>query len=111
MLKTVSANGSMRVTDLAACANLDASTVSRHVTQLHRAGLIERTPDPVDRRAQRVKLSEGGRQALTAAQQARLALVEQSLEGWDPQDLEHLDRLLTRFVADIDTLTKELENR
>lgn len=111
MLKTVSANGSMRVTDLAACANLDASTVSRHVTQLHRAGLIERTPDPVDRRAQRVKLSEGGRQALTAAQQARLALVEQSLEGWDPQDLEHLDRLLTRFVADIDTLTKELENK
>ena len=111
MLKTVGANWSMRVTDLAACANLDASTVSRHVTQLHRAGLIERTPDPVDRRAQRVKLSEGGRQALTAAQQARLALVEQSLEGWDPQDLEHLDRLLTRFVADIDTLTKELENR
>jgi DNA-binding MarR family transcriptional regulator len=111
MLKTVGANGSMRVTDLAACANLDASTVSRHVTQLHRAGLIERTPDPVDRRAQRVKLSEGGQQALTAAQQARLALVEQSLEGWDPQDLEHLDRLLTRFVADIDTLTKELENR
>ena len=60
LLKTLATSGPLRVTDLAVCANLDVSTVSRHVAQLHSAGLIERTPDPVDGRAQRVKLSAPG---------------------------------------------------
>ncbi len=111
MLKTIGANGSIRVTDLAACVNLDTSTVSRHVAQLHRNGLIERASDPVDRRAQRVKLSSLGEKQLTAAVQARLALLERSLDGWAPDDLEQLDRLLTRFVGDIDNLTNNSENK
>ena len=109
MLKTIHANGSMRVTDLAALANLDTSTVSRHVAHLHRVGLIERTPDPDDRRAQRVRLSEEGATKLATAFNGRRALLERSLDGWAPEDLEQLDRLLTRFVGDVDTLTEDLE--
>jgi DNA-binding MarR family transcriptional regulator len=109
MLKTINAHGSMRVTDLAALANLDTSTVSRHVAHLHRTGLIERTPDPDDRRAQRVRLSDEGATQLAAAFNSRRALLERSLDGWAPEDLEQLDRLLTRFVGDLDTLTEDLE--
>ena len=68
--------------------------------------MIDRAPDPVDRRAQRVKLSSAGQQALTAALQTRRALLERSLDGWTPADLEQLDHLLTRFVGDIDTFTE-----
>jgi hypothetical protein len=32
------------------------------------------------------------------------------LDSWAPEDLEQLDRLLTRFVGDIDRLTKDSEN-
>ncbi len=109
LLKTVGTSGTIRVTDLAVYCNLDVSTVSRHLAQLHKAGMIDRAPDPVDRRAQRVKLSSAGQQALTAALQTRRALLERSLEGWAPADLEHLDHLLTRFVGDIDTFTENLE--
>jgi DNA-binding MarR family transcriptional regulator len=109
MLKTIHAHGSMRVTDLAALANLDTSTVSRHVAHLHRVGLIERTPDPDDRRAQRVRLSDEGGTQLATAFNGRRALLERSLDGWAPEDLEQLDRLLTRFVGDVDTLTEDLE--
>jgi DNA-binding MarR family transcriptional regulator len=109
LLKTVGTSGTIRVTDLAAYCNLDVSTVSRHLAQLHKAGMIDRAPDPVDRRAQRVKLSSAGQAALTAALQARRALLERSLEGWAPADLEQLDHLLTRFVGDIDTFTENLE--
>ena len=35
LLKALAASGPLRVTDLAVWANLDASTVSRHVAQLH----------------------------------------------------------------------------
>jgi DNA-binding MarR family transcriptional regulator len=109
LLKTVGISGTIRVTDLAATCNLDVSTVSRHVAQLDKAGMIERAPDPDDRRAQRVKLSSAGHDALTAALRARRVLLERSLENWAPSDLEQLDQLLTRLVGDIDTLTENLE--
>ena len=109
LLKSLSASGPLRVTDLAVCANLDASTVSRHVAQLHSAGLIERTPDPVDGRAQRVKLSDAGADRIEAALRVRRALLEKSLESWDPRDLDQLDRLLTRFAADVEALTQTME--
>lgn len=109
LLKTVSINDSMRVTDLASSANLDISTVSRHVAQLHRAGLIERTPDPDDRRAQRVRLSAAGQESLERAVVARTALLARSLEAWSQADLEELDRLVTRFVTDVENLSQDLE--
>lgn len=109
LLRTLSASGTLRVTDLAVCANLDASTVSRHVAQLHSAGLIERTPDPVDGRAQRVKLSAAGADRIETALRARRALLEKALELWDPRDLDQLDRLLTRFAADVEALTQTME--
>ena len=109
LLKSLSASGPLRVTDLAVCANLDASTVSRHVAQLHSAGLIERTPDPVDGRAHRVKLSDAGADRIEAALRVRRVLLEKSLESWDPRDLDQLDRLLTRFAADVEALTQTME--
>ena len=109
LLKTIAANGSMRVTDIAQHANLDVSTVSRHVAQMHKTGLIERTPDPDDRRAQRVGMTDTGQQKLTADLQARTTLLERSLETWSQEDLEQLDRAMTRFIADIENLTENLE--
>jgi DNA-binding MarR family transcriptional regulator len=109
LLKALATSGPLRVTDLAACANLDASTVSRHVAQLDSAGLIERTQDPVDGRAQRVKLSPPGAQKIEAALRSRRSLLEKCLESWEARDLEELDRLLTRFAADVEALTQKVE--
>ena len=109
LLKTLATSGPLRVTDLAGCANLDASTVSRHVAQLHSAGLIERAPDPVDGRAQRVKLSDAGSARINAALRSRRELLEKCLESWDPGDLSELDLLLTRFAADVEALTQTME--
>jgi DNA-binding MarR family transcriptional regulator len=109
LLKTLAASGPQRVTDLATCAGLDVSTVSRHVAQLHSTGLIERTPDPADGRAQRVKLSAAGVERLDGALSSRRSLLERCLESWDPRDLEELDRLLTRFAADVEALTQSME--
>ncbi|MET0694465.1 MAG: MarR family transcriptional regulator [Propionibacteriaceae bacterium] len=102
LLKGLATTDAMRVTDLAAMANLDASTVSRHVQQLHRTGLIERTPDPDDGRAHRVALSTEGRALLNKSLVHRRELLSQSLEGWDAQDIEAFDTLLNRFVRNIE---------
>lgn len=110
LLKHVDANASLRLTDLAACASLDVSTVSRHVAHLHGQGLLERSPDPGDKRAQRVTLSPLGRQRLSEAIARRHALLSRSLAGWEPADIEQLDRLLDRFVSDLENLSSETEN-
>jgi DNA-binding MarR family transcriptional regulator len=109
LLKSLATSGPQRVTDLAICAGLDASTVSRHVAQLHSAGLIERTPDPADGRAQRVELSTAGIARIDAALSSRRALLEKCLKSWAYRDLEELDRLLTRFAADVEALTQTME--
>ena len=109
LLKTLATSGPQRATDLAVCAGLDVSTVSRHIAQLHSAGLIERTPDPADGRAQRVKLSAAGSARIDDALSSRRALLEKCLESWELRDLEELDRLLTRFAADVEALTQTME--
>ena len=98
-----------RVTELAGCANLDASTVSRHITQLDRTGIVERIPDPDDRRAHQVQLTALGRQLLQDGFARRRELLGRALADWDPDDVAQLDRLLERLVADLDTLQTELE--
>jgi DNA-binding MarR family transcriptional regulator len=109
LLRTLAASGPLRATDLAVYAGLDASTVSRHVAQLHSAGLIERAPDPADGRAQRVKLTTAGVARIDAGLRARRTLLEKCLESWQPNELDQLDRLLTRFAADVEGHAQPVE--
>lgn len=98
--------GSMRITALASSTQLDTSTVSRHVTQLEQSGLVERSQDPDDRRAQRVGLTEEGRTQLGASTARRREVLTQSLEDWDTADLADLERLLGRFVSSVESRTR-----
>lgn len=95
--------GSMRITALASSTQLDTSTVSRHVTQLEHSGLIERSQDPADGRAQRVALTDEGRTQLAASTARRRQVLTTSLDDWDLTDLADLDRLLGRLVASIES--------
>lgn len=110
LLKALMIHGAMRVTDLATLAGLDTSTVSRHVQQLNKAGLIERSQHPDDGRAQQVDLTAEGRQLLDASLSRRHALLHKSFADWDVDEIESLDNLLARFVGDIEHTAAELEH-
>ena len=96
---------SMRITELATSTQLDTSTVSRHITQLERSGLVERSQDPDDGRAHRIGLTAEGRAQLDASIARRREALASTFEGWDPADLAELDRLLSRVVAGIEART------
>jgi DNA-binding MarR family transcriptional regulator len=110
LLKTIAVRGPLRVTELAGCTNLDTSTVSRHVAQLDRAGLVERTPDPDDGRAQRIQLTGTGSSQLQSGFARRRELLSRALVGWQSDDIARLDALLGRFVNDLNTFDAELEH-
>lgn len=93
--------GSVRVSDLAALTELDASTVSRHVKMLEQRGIVERQPDPEDGRASLVRLSDAGHAAIEGAFSRRFDRIKAALEPWSQPDRDALQRLLSRLAADL----------
>ena len=111
LLRSLLGDGPVRPTDLAATMGLDISTVSRHLAQLHRAGLVERSADPDDRRAQRVQLSPSGRAEVDAALAVRRSLLERSLSDWADDDVQQLHRLTTRMLASLESTEEGPQDR
>ncbi|WP_075736790.1 MarR family winged helix-turn-helix transcriptional regulator [Streptomyces acidiscabies] len=89
----------VRATDLAAHHGLDKSTISRQVTALERAGLIERRPDPADLRVQGLYLTDAGRQILAQVTESRREAFRERLDGWAVEDLERFAGYLVRYNA------------
>ena len=89
----------VRATDLAAHHGLDKSTISRQVTALERAGLIERRPDPADLRVQGLYLTDAGRQILAQVTESRREAFLERLDGWAVEDLERFAGYLVRYNA------------
>lgn len=110
LLKNLHTRGSMRISELAGCLNLDASTVSRHVAQLHGLGLVERTGDPDDGRASLLGITAEGQAKLAQAFERRHALLASGVQHWPVDDLDQLAHLLDRFIADVDPTRSDLEN-
>lgn len=96
-------NGPLRPSALAAHFHLDASTISRQVAGLERAGLVAREPDSEDGRACRLRLTERGQDVLLTTRAERRGVVRELLQSWSPQDLAKFASLLAAFNAGLDT--------
>ncbi|MFE0361201.1 MarR family winged helix-turn-helix transcriptional regulator [Streptomyces griseoaurantiacus] len=90
-------SGGCRATDLAAHYALDKSTVSRQVTALERAGLIERRLDPEDHRVQVVDLTEAGTRILAEVTERRRRAIRERLADWPEKDLGRFAEYLVRY--------------
>jgi DNA-binding MarR family transcriptional regulator len=99
-------NGALRLSDLAARLELDASTASRHVRSLEQLGLVRRSPDPDDGRAFRVELTEQGIEQWEASARHRMELLSAAMEGWSDEDVQTFERLMTRFADGVTANTE-----
>jgi len=88
--------------ELAHLAGLDQSTVSRAVGALVSHGLVERVPDPADRRASILAVTGAGREALQQAREWFEGVLIRALEQWGDDEIDALTASLGRFVADLD---------
>jgi DNA-binding MarR family transcriptional regulator len=110
ILHILQCSNGVRLTDLATKLRLDASTVSRHIRQLDDRGLVVRSADPDDRRATQVVITARGTDYLTDSVDRRLAALREVLVSWNDRDRDTLQKLLTKFAADLRTATEsELE--
>ncbi|MFH8447942.1 MarR family winged helix-turn-helix transcriptional regulator [Streptomyces fungicidicus] len=90
----------MRPGELAARMGVEASHVTRTVQQLQKSGHVTRVPDPDDRRAQRIELTDAGREAIVRVREAGVRGMQVALADWSPDDLRQLATLFHRMVDD-----------
>jgi DNA-binding MarR family transcriptional regulator len=99
-LLQLAADGPMHSSTLAKHLGLDQSTVSRQVCAMADEGLIKRNPDPTDKRAQQLELSEAGHARLQERVAHRVKTLELAVQDWSERDRNDFTRLLTMFVGD-----------
>jgi MarR family transcriptional regulator, organic hydroperoxide resistance regulator len=86
--------------DIAAVLACDRSNVTGMVDRLTARGLLDRVPDPADRRVKYLVLTDDGR-ALRAALQARLFAHSPAIDALQPPERYQLLQLLRRVTPEI----------
>lgn len=80
-LATLERCGPMRLGDLAAREGVAPPTLTRMIANLERDGYVLRRPDPRDRRAIRVSLTDRGRELVATVLAVRADVLQTRMEG------------------------------
>ena len=90
--------GPLRLSELAGRMGITAPTASRAVDGLVELGLLERLPDPEDRRAVRIGVTPTGRTDIEARKARVAAALAPAVEALSVHDRARLTTLLTRLA-------------
>lgn len=93
--------GARTLGELAEAEQVRPPSITRIVRNLEADGLVEREPDPADRRIVRVRATEQGRRILEEGRRRRISDLAARLRTVDTSDLETLERaaeLIERVV-------------
>ncbi|MFP5311074.1 MAG: MarR family winged helix-turn-helix transcriptional regulator, partial [Actinomycetes bacterium] len=75
--------------------------LSRHVAELAEAGLVVRTPDPDDGRAQLLALSPRGKDKLAELVQHRAETLQAYLTDWNEDDAAATAAMLSKLTTSL----------
>ncbi|RDG38994.1 MarR family winged helix-turn-helix transcriptional regulator [Streptomyces corynorhini] len=100
LLRAVADSDALRPSELAGRLGVEASHITRQVQQLQKAGYVTRVPDPDDRRAQHIRLTPTGQDAVDRVRQASRRGMQLALGDWTPEELHQLATLFRRMVDD-----------
>ena len=103
--------GPLRVSALAEAIHSDVSTVSRQVSTLVDLGFVARGPDPDDRRAQALTLTDEGTALLHAIRDDRDRWLQGLLADWDDDEVASFSRHLRHFASDLEASLPTLPRR
>jgi DNA-binding MarR family transcriptional regulator len=96
-LRVLMRRGVMRLSELSDHLHIAARSTTEVVDALETRGLVERRPDPDDRRATLVALTEDGASVLDAIRAARGTDTERAFGRLSQADRAHLARILGKL--------------
>ncbi|EPH41363.1 MarR family transcriptional regulator [Streptomyces aurantiacus] len=100
VLSGLDRTGPRSAADLAREVGLDRSGVTRRATRLETAGLVRREPDPADRRATLLALTDEGERAVEILRQRLSDHITTSLASWPADEASAFACQLRRFVTE-----------
>ena len=96
-LRVLMRHGAMRLSELSGHLHIAARSATEVVDALQTRGLVERQPDPGDRRATLVELTEHGANVLESIRAARGTEAERAFDRLSKADRAHLARILRKL--------------
>ncbi|MGY0059575.1 MarR family winged helix-turn-helix transcriptional regulator [Streptomyces sp. LZ34] len=100
ILRHIAESEPLRPGVLAVRLSVEASHVTRQLGQLEKSGYVIRVPDPDDRRAQRIQLTDAGLAAVERIREASRRGMSMALADWSAEDLGQLAGLFRRLADD-----------
>jgi DNA-binding MarR family transcriptional regulator len=94
LLTVIRREGPIRLTDLAMNIGVGKPSISRQIAFLESIGLVSKEADPMDGRAQSIRLTPKGEEKMHQVQDARRQVFRERLGEWPVQDLEELARYM-----------------
>ncbi|GAA0625988.1 MarR family transcriptional regulator [Kribbella sandramycini] len=104
VLATTNAEGPKRQLDLAAQLGVDRTVMTYLLDDLEKAGLVQRQPDPADRRARLIVPTPQGRETLCDLERRLSATEDEVLGSLDDAERESFRRLLQRVALKADAV-------
>lgn len=101
-LNNLTREGGLKQRDLAERMFLEEATITRHLDRFEQSSLIERRPDPQDRRVSRLFITPSGQACYAELEEVRQRFEHMLLEGLDEQELEVLIQALKHLQANLD---------
>lgn len=103
--------GGTRLTDVAERARVTKQAVGQLVEELEAMGVVERTPDPEDRRAKRVRFTPSGIKALLHGLGVLQELEDELTRSLGQKQMSSLKRGLTALLAALEAPEAPPERR
>ncbi|BBY60309.1 MarR family winged helix-turn-helix transcriptional regulator [Mycolicibacterium sarraceniae] len=107
LLGTIDDQGEARISDLAELDHCSQPTMTTQVRRLEDAGLVDRTPDPDDARAVRIRITGRGRTILAQVRADRAAVIDPRIARLSDEDRE----ILSAAVGALHRLLDDLDNQ
>jgi DNA-binding MarR family transcriptional regulator len=100
-------DGGISLGHLAALQNVSPRNITGLVDSLEKAGLVERVPDPDDRRSIHARLTAAGRSRIESIRQPALQLQFPLADGFTGDELVQLRHLALKLLANARRLAKD----
>lgn len=101
VLNAIHREGLVSHSVLATHAHVDGATITYHVDRAEKQGLVQREPDPDDRRVKRLRLTPAGERAYTELWAAASAFQEEVMAGISEAEQTRLRRTLAKVRANL----------
>ncbi len=85
--------------DLAKFMRYDPGGMTRLLDRLERKGFLRRVPSPDDRRSMQLELTAAGKALRPKIVNALVSVLNRLLQGFTPQEVQQLQSLLARMIA------------